>query len=49
MLEGVKKGMLSIAKIFSVNHISKGSPGVTFLIVFNTTPLPLIIKRTLQL
>lgn len=49
MLHGVRNGMFSMARMFSVNHISRGSPGVTLLTVFRITPLSVVIRSTLQL
>lgn len=48
MLDGVKNGIFNIARIFSVNHISSGSPGVMSLIVFSITPSAVVIKSALQ-
>lgn len=48
MLHGDKNGIFNIARIYSVNHINSGSPGVMSLIVFSITPSAVVIKSTLQ-
>ena len=41
--------MFIMARMFSVNHISRGSPGAIILIVLRTTPLSVVIKITFEL